>query len=269
MKLLVFVDPGVEGDWALALAEDLANRPGASLLLLTTPENVKKDPEILNRAATRFGKRPELVIETKVRPGPPREAIIAESRESRPTITVVPPAGRKGLARMLRGSRVKAVVHKAPSTIMVARKPVSDHIRSVLVTVSGGPMSETTALCALEIAEALQAQLTLLHVTSSVSLPYGDAGREPGVQDISGILKAVSQEGREPRVRSRNGMVINEVLHECEDGGYDLLILGQHLMDRKAGGPFSENLSEVLALECQIPVLVVRPRRWAEEAAIE
>ena len=269
MKLLVFVDPAVEGDWALALAEDLAKGPGASLLLLTTPENVEKDPEILDLAAARFRKNPELVIATKVRPGPPREAIIAESRDSRPTITVVPPAGRKGLSRMLRGSRVKAVVHKAPSTVMVARKPVSDHIRSVLVTVSGGPMSETTALCALEIAEALQAQLTLLHVTSSVSLPYGGADRKPGVQDISGIQRVLSQGGSEPRVRSRNGMVVSEILHECKDGGYDLLILGQHLMDRKAGGPLSENLSEVLACECQIPVLVVRPRRWAEETATE
>jgi len=269
MKLLVFVDPAVGGDWALALAEDLAKGPGASLLLLTTPENVKNDPEILDHAAARFSKRPDLVIEKKVRPGPPREAIIAESRESRPTITVVPPAGRKGLSRILRGSRVKAVVHKAPSTVMVARKPVSDHIRSILVTVSGGPMSETTALCALEIAETLEAQLTLLHVTSSVSLPYGGGGPEPGVQDISEIRSVLSQGRTEPRVRSRNGMVVHEILHECEDGGYDLLILGQHLMDRKAGGPFSENLSEVLACECQIPVLVVRPRRWAEEAATE
>lgn len=269
MKLLVFVDPAVGGDWALTLAEDLAKKPGASLLLLTTAENVKKDPEILNRALTRFRQCAELVIHTKVRPGPPREAIVAESRESRPTITVVPPAGRKGLSRMLRGSRVKAVVHKAPSTIMVARKPVSDHIQSILVTVSGGPMSETTALCALEIAEVLQAQLTLLHVTSSVSLPYGRAGSDPGVQDMSKVQRVLAQGGTKPRVRSRNGMVVNEILHECEDGGYDLLILGQHLMDRKAGGPFSENLSEVLACECQIPVLVVRPRRWAEEVATE
>jgi nucleotide-binding universal stress UspA family protein len=269
MKLLVFVDPAAEGDWALTLAEDLVKKPGASLLLLTTSENLKKDPKILEHALARFKKSPELLINTKVRPGPPREAIIAESRESRPTITVVAPAGRKGLSRILRGSRVKAVVHKAPSTIMVARKPVSDHIQSILVTVSGGPMSETTALCALEIAEVLQAQLTLLHVTSSVSLPYGGSGCNPGAQDLSEVQRVFAQSGKKPRVRSRNGMVVNEILHECEDGGYDLLILGQHLMDRKAGGPFSENLSEVLACECQIPVLVVRPRRWAEEVAME
>ena len=71
----------------------------------------------------------------------------------------------------------------------------------------------------------------------------------------------------EPRMRVREGMVVNEILHECEDGGYDLLILGQHLVDMDAGGAFSENIAEVLALECPIPVLVVRPRRWAEGAA--
>ena len=91
MKLLVFVDPAVGGDWALTLAKELTKKPGASLLLLTTEKNVKKDPELLNRALARFKQSAELVIHTKVRPGPPREAIVAESRESRPTITVVPP----------------------------------------------------------------------------------------------------------------------------------------------------------------------------------
>jgi nucleotide-binding universal stress UspA family protein len=62
-------------------------------------------------------------------------------------------------------------------------------------------------------------------------------------------------------------MVINEILSECEDGGYDLLVLGQHLIDHDAGGAFSENIAEVLALRCPIPVLVIRPHRWSKDIA--
>ncbi len=269
MKLLVFIDPSFRGEWAVKLTQDLALGLGGAVILLTTTENLAADPTLLDHAAEKFGGLAGVTLEKRVRPGPPREAIVAESRESRPAITIVPPAGRKGIARWIKGSRVKAVVHNAPSTVMVARKPVSDHIRSILVTVSGGPMSETTALSALEIARALHAQLTLLHVTSSVSIPFGEMAPTPAPHSLSPIRELLAKGGLEPRLRVREGMVINEILHECETGGYDLLILGQHMVDMDAGGLFSENIAEVLALECPIPVLVVRPRRWTEDAPAE
>jgi len=269
MKLLLFIDPSFRGDWALALTQDLARGLGGEVILLATEDDIAEDPSLLERAAEKFAHIRDLVVEKRVRPGPARDAIVEESRESRPAITVVPPAGRKGLARWIKGSRVKDVVHNAPSTVMVARKPVSDHIRSILVTVSGGPMSETTALSALEIAQALHAQLTLLHVTSSVNIPFGNTPEAPAPRNLSNIQELLTAGGVEPRMRVRDGMVVNEILHECETGGYDLLILGQHLVDMDAGGVYSENIAEVLAVECSIPVLVVRPRRWADRQAAQ
>lgn len=267
MKLLTFVDRSFRSDWAVTLTQDLAQGLKGTVILLTTSEDLAEDPGLLDRTAQKLSQIPGLTVEKRVRPGPAREAVVAESQESRPAITIVPPAGRKGLARWIKGSRVKAVVHNAPSTVMVARKPVSDHIRSILVTVSGGPMSETTALSALEIAQALHAQLTLLHVTSTVSIPFGESSPTPPPLGVSHFRDLFVKGGVEPRMRSREGMVINEILQECETGGYDLLILGQHFVDLEAGGPLSENIAEVLVVECPIPVLVVRPRRWAEGAA--
>ncbi|HVR72910.1 MAG TPA: universal stress protein, partial [Planctomycetota bacterium] len=247
--------------------QDLVQGLGGSLILLTIESNLEKNPALLDQAAEKFAAIPGLKIEKKARRGLAREAVVAESLESRPAITVVPPAGRRGLARMIKGSRVKAVVHNSPSTVMIARKPVSDHIKSVLVTVSGGPMSEPTAMAALEVAKALRAQITLLHVTSSVTLPHGNPGEDPRRANVLRLRELLTRAGMEPRMRNREGMVVNEILEECHDGGYDLLILGQHIVDRESGGPFSENIAEDLALECPIPVLVVRPRRWAEGAA--
>lgn len=131
-------------------------------------------------------------------------------------------------------------------------------------------MSETTALCALEIAQALHGQITLLHVTSAVHIPFGEVGAEASPANVLARIRDLLKEGGvEPRMRTREGMVVREILAECEDGGYDLLILGQHLVDREAGGLFSENIAEDLAMECPIPVLVVRPRRWIEGAAAD
>lgn len=267
MKILLFVEPTLRGEWALTLSQDLAHGLGGSVLLLTTSENLEHDPSLLERAEKTFLNTPGLTVEKKVRPGPPREAIIEESIESSPAITVIPPAGRKGIARLVKGSRVKAVVHNAPSTVMVARKPVSEHIHRILVTVSSGPMSETTVLSAQEVAQALQAELTVLHVQSGVSIPFKGAELPPGQTAISSLKDLLVRAGIKEELRVREGLVVNEIIAECNQGGFDLLILGQHLMDREAGEPLSENLAETLALECPIPVLVVRPRLLGANAA--
>jgi nucleotide-binding universal stress UspA family protein len=265
MKILLYVDPSERGAWAQALAREFAAALKGTVLLLTNAETAEDHPGILERARDAFGEIRGVEVEARVREGRPRQAILDEARTWRPALIVLPPAGRRGLVRMIKGSRVRAVVHDAPSTVLVARQPVSDHVRSILVTVSGGPMSETTALAALEIAHAFHAQITLLHVSSSISLGFGDAERDPERARIEAIRDLLARGGVEPRMRSREGMVVNEIFNECRDGGYDLLILGQHLANRETGSDLSENIAEDLALHCPIPVLVVRPRRWADE----
>jgi nucleotide-binding universal stress UspA family protein len=266
MKILVFVDPSFRGDWALSLAGDLARGLGGPVVLLTTAENLEEDPGLLDRAAGKLAEIHGVIVEKKSRPGLARDAIIAESTESHPAITIVPPAGRRGISRMIKGSRVKAVVHNAPSTVMVARKPVSDHIRTILVAVGGGPISETTVLGAQEIAKALQSKVTVLHVKSGVPIPFGQAAPEPVDANLSTLLDLLARAGIDAQIKVRDGMVVHEIIAECEEGHYDLVILGQHIMRRETGGIFSENLTEDIALECPIPVLVVRPRKQTATA---
>ncbi|MBI4583407.1 MAG: universal stress protein [Planctomycetes bacterium] len=269
MKLLVYVDPSQRGQWALTLARDLARTPGDTLVLLAIEENLKKQPDLLEQAEKQFN-APGLKVVKKVRPAPARNAILDESQECYPNITIFPPAGRRGLARLIKGSRVKTVVHNAPSTVIVARQPVSEHIRRILVAVSGGPHSETTLLSSQEIASILQADLTVIHVSSNVILPFREEEQvreELGVdqQDLSLIQRLVGKLGLKARVLDRQGMVTHEIPAECQRGGYDLLILGQHLAETEAGQELAENLAEILVMETPIPVLVVRPRRWAAQ----
>jgi nucleotide-binding universal stress UspA family protein len=211
MRLLLFVDPTFRGDWAVALAQDLAAGLGGPLTLLTTTENLEADPGLLDRTAEKFAGIPGLEIEKKSRPGLARDAIIEETTDSHPAITIVPPAGRGKISRMIKGSRVKAVVHGAPATVMVARKPVSDHIRHVLVAVGGGPMSEPTVMSALEIAKALHASVTLLHVTSSVPIPYGEAPTPSSSVDFTRLMSLIAREGIEAQLKLREGFVVRAI----------------------------------------------------------
>jgi nucleotide-binding universal stress UspA family protein len=266
MKILVYVDPSFRGDWALSLAGDLAKGLGGPIVLLATTENLEEDSGLLDRAARKVEAIPGVAVEKRSRPGPGREAILAETIEGHPAITIVPPAGRRGISRMIKGSRVRAVVHNAPSTVMVARKPVSDHIRRILVAVGGGPISETTVLGAQEVAKALQSRVTLLHVRSGVPIPFGHAAPEPADANVSVLLDPLARAGIEAQVKVRAGMVVHEIIAECEEGHYDLVVLGQHIARRETGGIFSENLAEDIALECPIPVLIIRPRKQTANA---
>lgn len=269
MKILVFVDPSSRGEWALSPAVDLARGLGATLLLLTTEEYHASDPGLLDRTAAKLADE-NLTIVRKTRPGSAREAILAESAETSPAITIFPPAGRGALGRMIKGSRVKTVLQNAPSTIMVARKPVSGQIRRILATVRGGAFSETVLLCAQEIADAIRAEVTVLHVESDVSIPCTEPQRRatdavetpPLPETTKDISATIARLGVRAEVRGRQGMVISEILAECHTGRYDLLILGQHLAEKETGGPLSENLAQILAMESPIPVLMIRPRRW-------
>jgi nucleotide-binding universal stress UspA family protein len=260
MKTLLYVEPTFRGEWALGLAHDLVRVLDGTLVLLTIKENLLSHPRLLDDTAARFAGLPQVRVERRVRPGPARDAIVAEARECSPVVTIVPPAGRKGLARLIKGSRVKSVVDRAPSTVMVARRPVGEHIGRILLAVSGGPMSETTALGAVEIARSLGARITLLHVTSSVALPSGTGGKDELAAPLAGVRRLLDDAGVSAETRVREGMVIPEVLAECRDGGHDLLIIGQHLAAPEAGGSLAENIAVDLALASPIPVLIVRPR---------
>lgn len=268
-RILVYIDQTTRGQWSLTLSKEIVSGMDAGVILLTTEENHQKAPDLLESTAAEITAATGRDVTTRVRPGPPREAILKESHASSPAITIFPPAGRSSLARMFKGSRVRTVVHNSPSTVMVARQPVSDSIRHVLVSVSGGPMSQTTLLSAHEVVQALDSELTVLHVKSSVVLPNSAPAEKPEKREaeVPEIPKLLAQlpwhEGKEPKLEIREGMVVREILEECQRGHYDLLILGQHLATKDSGGPLSQNLAELLAMESPIPVLIVRPRRWA------
>ncbi len=261
MHTLVYVEPTAAGAWAVDLARAIVAGTGGKLVLLTSEESLSRRPGLLEETRARLGDIPGVTVETRSRTGRPREAIIAEATATFPALTVIPPAGRRGFARLLRGSRVRAVVGRMASTVMVARRPVHERVRSVLVAFGGGPMSEATVLGAIELARALGASITLLHVSSDVSLPRVSATGESAGELAERLWKLAADAGLDAAVRLRDGMVVPEVIAECLQGGHDLLIIGQHRIAPEAGGALAENLAVDLADQSPIPVLVVRPRQ--------
>jgi nucleotide-binding universal stress UspA family protein len=254
MHCLVYVDPESRGDWALSLGGQLA--PGlGSVVLLATDEDVAKHPGLLSDARERFAAAAR--VEEKRSPGPAEHAILREVASGSYDLLIVPPAGRNALQRMLKGSRVATVVRSVRASVLVARRPPA-RIERILVAVSGGAASQAVVRAGLEMEKALAARASFFHVASEVALPYephaGHAGKAP--EDPAAHVRALlAPHGRELVVRE--GLVVEEVIAEVENGAYDLLVAGA-LAEPAPGGWAKDDATERMLLGCPTSMLIVR-----------
>ncbi len=273
MNILTFVDPSPRGKWALQLTKEVAARLANRVVLLATEEHARADPAILDRAEEALEAPDGLVVEKKVRPGRPRRVIVDEANAHPYEITIFPPAGRNSLQRLIQGSRIRSVVRHISSSVLVARRP-APRIRRILAAISASAFGQTTVGAGLEIARALDAELTAIHVLSNIPIPAGGPpaeGDPPAGADprTSQLLDKAREEfrahGLEPRILLRDGMVVEEVIHEVDAGAYDLLIVGHHIPQ---GVDLHQDLAERIIFWCPIPVLVVQPRKVKAGAAL-
>lgn len=274
-EILVYVDPSQRGEWALRAAEQLVPVPFRGVVLLATKEDTKSDPKLLERARAGFEGRVESLREV-IGVGPAERAVKEECERSRYGLIVVPPAGRKAIARLIKGSRVATVVRSVKSSVLVARRPPAKFGR-VLLAVGGGVHSIATALGAIEVAKALNAELTVMHVDSSVELPSDlpwiekrapnpvITARSERDATLDRVREAMLAAGYREPLRMRRGMIVSEVMAEIEESAHDLLILGAH---RAIGTEtwMLDDVTEQILLSSPVSILVIRAPEPAARA---
>jgi len=264
MHLLVFVDGLPTAGQALALADLLATRFPAQITLLTTEE---AGGEALLEQATTHITAP--IQDRRVRPGSAEEVIAAESKSGRYDLIVLAPAGRHGLDRLLRGSRVRNVVRSVATSVLIARQSLNT-FRHVLVGVTGSAHSQVDVRVAAQLARAFGAQVTVLHVVSQVPLIF--TGLAEMRHDLDRFLatdalvaqqlkraREILQEYEVPsRIELREGLVRDEIVDEVTEGGHDLLIVGAHVRGEGVAGLLLDDIADHLVRECPISTYVVR-----------
>lgn len=274
-EILVYVDPSQRGEWALRAAEQLVPSPFRGVALLATKEDTKNDPKLLERAKAGFVGRVDALREV-IGAGPAERAVKEECERSRYGLIVVPPAGRKAIARLIKGSRVATVVRSVKSSVLVARRPPAKFGR-VLLAVGGGVHSIATALGAIEVAKALNAELTVMHVDSSVELPSDlpwiekrtpnpvITARSERDATLDRVRDALTSAGYREPLRMRRGMIVSEVMAEIEESAHDLLILGAH---RAIGTEtwMLDDVTEQILLSSPVSILVIRAPEPAARA---
>jgi nucleotide-binding universal stress UspA family protein len=252
--VLVYVDPSPRGEWALALAALLPRADGRRVWLLATAEDAAADPGLLDRARVRLA---PAAVEAMTRAGPAELAVVEEAASGRYGLVVVPPAGRNAIQRLLRGSRIATVVRRVKAPVLVARRP-PPRIERILAAVSGGTLTGAVCRAATGLAQATGASATWLHVVSEVTLSGGSAPAPgPAAPAPNEALRAELRAcGVDPAaLLQREGLIVEELLAEFENGAHHLLVLGA---SDRASGFGREDVPERLLLRCPGSVLIVQ-----------
>jgi nucleotide-binding universal stress UspA family protein len=285
--ILVPVDFSPPSTSALALARELAGPFGAELHLLhvrTVVDNPIVSPEDLDEVerilAMSDARTLELLEKSSdgigspthchVRRGvSPAEAVIDAVSELDCDLVVMGTQGRRGLKRLLVGSVAKEVVHRSPVPVLTTRVETDRGFppQKILVAYDSSEESLEAVLVAAEWAQALRAEVTLLHAMEPITYPdfyshytlranhmarLGERCREALDEVGRKHLQTVAHDTAVIHARPAEG-----IIDVSANQNFDLVVLATRGLSGVAHALFG-SVAERVVLLSKIPVLTVR-----------
>jgi nucleotide-binding universal stress UspA family protein len=219
--------------------------------------------------------------------GPFEQAIVRACAAMSYDLVIAVPNDRRGVLRMLLGSRIGRLVGEAPATIWIPRNDTTQ-LRRIVVGISGGPQSEQDAQLAARLAMAYDARLELVHAVSQLPLFYTTfdefhemlqnderiAAMAPGVVELRRIYMLLKDAGVSVEMTIRSGAVLDVLAAVCSGEGKrppaDLLVIGAHTQGGFGGTDYLENMAEEITESVPCPTLVVHAESdWSDWKIME
>ncbi|MGE5462772.1 MAG: universal stress protein, partial [Syntrophothermus sp.] len=191
--------------------------------------------EIFERAVNLFEDK-KLTYRLEIRNGEAGQ-VIPEKANSGHFITVVSPLGRTRFRRMLTGRSIRPLMEKIREPILYVPE-LRFPMRKVLISAGGLGYEAAAENLALQIAAINQAEVTILHVVPPTDLDYpttrgvrghitdlAETNTLPG-RSLRHALEMAQEAGLTARVIGRNGIVVEEIVNEVQEGEYDMVCMG-------------------------------------------
>ncbi len=263
---MMYVGPAATRDQLLEYAAPLAQHVASSLTLVTGDGN--GSDLLLREAQQRLAPANNLTVTSLSLPGDASHAILSAA-EQQPFDLVVFGRLRPRLTHLLPRSRSKVIAQRLhPSALRIQGKV--NPIRHILVASGGDYHTYADVRVAAQIAQPLQAMITIMHIVSQQSLVF--EGFRPRQIDIGEFLAGSSAEastlrtaaaslrerGISVNLRGRSGPVLDQLLDELRSGNYDMLVIGAHSVARPLDRMLLEDIADELLDMSPIPVLVVK-----------
>lgn len=307
-QLLVTLDGSEFGEHALPFAKAIAERTGASVnishvhccepptdLLHNTPfqyEGVSmdayemKDAEqqrayLKARESALKAELPDNRICSALLEGYVTEALERHAREIGADLVVMTTHGRTGVSRAWLGSVADSLVRHSSFPLLVIR-PMEDGstfpvpaFSHILVPLDGSPLGEKILEPALDLAKAMDARFTLLHVVSPhvtvgarVSpVPSGrlEERMEKAQAYLEGVVGRLGDEGVEAQSRIESHYApARAILNLAEEENVDLVALATHGYTGVKRALLGSVADKVLR-GAKWPLLLERPPEMAQD----
>lgn len=184
-------------------------------------------------------------------------------------LTVVGRLGRPAWRVVVQGRSFRRLLEKIESPILYvpqARLP----LRRILICMGGLNYASGMEHLILYLAQAVQAQVTLLHVVEPINLDYPVARRTqlhwkeiletdtPQGNNLRQALIEARQAGVETTFKVRQGSAVHEILDEVHTGDYDLVGMGSPYSAHSLRRLYMPNVTAEVAESLELPVLAVR-----------
>lgn len=273
MKILIPID-GTQASVPVIMqggfvARAFGVRP--TLLAVASAENHRRDGEMWLAAAAKRLAEIKVEAEAKTRLGRWDAELPAEIKEGAYDLLVLGRVKQLNWLERLFGNTATRMLASMPTAVMFAKGVSADFDRLLLcesLRVEGALVKDLKSRFPLFFRGGRE--LTILHVMSQIGAQPGvkswelrasadeliDAGTLEG-QLMSEEMGALTERSRaQVRPRVRHGPVVEEILAEAEEGGYDLIVIGAH---QATGWQrfLLENLAIRIIVTSRKPVLVL------------
>jgi len=273
MKILIASNPSPHADIAVQYGLKLAKENQADLTfvhVIRRPderESGNRYLEQVNATAKKMGVDGKRLL----RVGHASEQIIHLAYEEDVDLIVLGEGSQESILRRQIAPTNEKVVANAPCPVLIV-KGAARKAESLLILHSGQEGLGTIQRFLENTGKLIhkKSSVTLLHVMSQIGASYRVQDWELRAE-AEELIKAKTLEGswlkegmealehsRKVQVipKIRHGLVIDEILHEVEQGDYDLVVLGSH---RKGGWTefLVDNIAKQVISQVNRPVLVV------------
>jgi nucleotide-binding universal stress UspA family protein len=276
MKVLVCTESSPDSAASAAFASQLGLIQEADVTLLGVAhasQDVADTQAAMERVEGQLSSASRLNLVLKI--GEPFHEIIQAAGAQEYDLVVLSRHEKRRLPPIMSRSGTQTLARNIASHLLLVRNP-PDQVNKVLVCSSGEAPSSHTLTLAGELIRRAAANVSLIHVMSQVALrpdsptseleetareaidrrtPEGDRLK----QGIALLQKAGVEGPIHPVLR--HGLVVDEVLSEIDEGGYDLIVLGSHYQPglTRWMDVLLDNVANALLSRAHCSVLIVAP----------
>src|SRR3954453_13244703 len=271
MRILICSDGSDPADKPVLLAGLVAAPTKAATTLLGIAETSGDEKPLRDalegeaEKLRRFGVSPEIVV----RAGEPIREILEQSTAKTYDITIIGARRKTSTGPYWRSGKTYEVIKAIPTPVLLATG-ICETMKSFMVCTGGKKYIDAAVELTGNLAAAVGASVTLLHVMAEPPAIYADLVRLE--EDVERLLRSGSELGRDllaqkqsleklgilEEVRVRHGFVIDQIFAEVSERGHDLIVTGSSPTRGPLGHYIMGDLTREIVNRANVPVLVAR-----------